>query len=275
VPELPEVETIVRELAPRLIGHRVSAARLAKTDVLRRVSKPRLLKALKGARIAAVERRAKHAVFRLASGDRVVIQPRMTGSLIVYDRPLSKDEARYAVLTCTLDDGSQFVYRDVRRLGTVWLLDERGWARYTARFGAEPLDDTFTPFVFAARLRGTKAAIKKAIMDQKRVVGVGNIYANEALFQAGIDPSKATHRLSLEELAALYTAIRDILQRAIDASGTTVRDYRTGTGGSGTFQLELQVYDRAGEPCRRCGRALATTHAIDGRQTTLCAWCQR
>jgi formamidopyrimidine-DNA glycosylase len=275
VPELPEVETIVRELAPRLTGRRVSAARLAKTDVLRHVSKPRLLKALKGAQFVAVERRAKHAVFRLASGERVVIQPRMTGSLIVYDRPLSKDEARYAVLTCNLDDGALLVYRDVRRLGTIWLLDERAWGRYTARMGPEPLDDTFTPFVFAARLRGTKVAIKKAIMDQKRIVGVGNIYANEALFHAGIDPSKATHRLSLEELAALYTAIRDILERAIDASGTTVRDYRTSTGESGTFQLELQVYDRAGEPCRRCGRALATTHAIDGRQTTLCAWCQR
>jgi formamidopyrimidine-DNA glycosylase len=275
VPELPEVETIVRELSPRLIGRRVSAARLSKTDVLRRVSKPRLLKALKGAQFVAVERRAKHAVFRLASGERVVIQPRMTGSLIVYDRPLSKDEARYAVLTLKLDDGALLVYRDVRRLGTIWLLDERAWERYTARMGPEPLDDTFTPFVFAARLRGTKAAIKKAIMDQKRIVGVGNIYANEALFRAGIDPSKATHRLSLEELAALYTAIRDILERAIDASGTTVRDYRTGTGESGTFQLELQVYNRAGEPCQRCGRALATTHAIDGRQTTLCAWCQR
>ena len=275
MPELPEVETIVRELSPRLIGRRVRAARLAKTDVLRRVSKPRLLKALKGAQFAAVERRAKHAVFRLASGARVVIQPRMTGSLIVYDRPLSKDEARYAVLTCTLDDGALLVYRDVRRLGTIWLLDERAWERYSARMGPEPLDDTFTPFVFAARLRGTKAAIKKAIMDQKRLVGVGNIYANEALFQAGIDPSKATHRLSLEELAALYTAIRDILERAIGASGTTVRDYRTGTGESGNFQLELEVYDRAGEPCRRCGHALATTHAIDGRQTTFCAWCQR
>jgi formamidopyrimidine-DNA glycosylase len=275
VPELPEVETIVRELAPRLTGRRVRAARLAKTDVLRRVSKPRLLKTLKGARFVAVERRAKHAVFRLASGERMVIQPRMTGSLIVYDRRLSKDEARYAVLTCTLDDGALFVYRDVRRLGTVWLLDERGWARYTARLGPEPLAETFTPFVFAERLRGSKAAIKKTIMDQKRVVGVGNIYANEALFQAGIDPSKATHRLSLEELAGLYTAIRDILERAIAASGTTVRDYRTGTGESGSFQLELQVYDRAGEPCRRCGHALATTHAIDGRQTTFCAWCQR
>ena len=275
MPELPEVETIVRELAPRLIGRRVVTAHLAKTDVLRRVSKPRLLQALKGARFAAVERRAKHAVFLLASGQRVVIQPRMTGSLIVYDRPLSPDESRYAVLTCRLDDGALFVYRDVRRLGTVWLLDERGWARYTARFGPEPLDETFTPFVFAARLRGTRAAIKKAIMDQKRVVGVGNIYANEALFQAGIDPSKATHRLSLEELAALYTAIQDVLRRAIAASGTTIRDYRTGTGESGAFQLELQVYDRAGEPCRRCGRPLVTTHAIDARQTTLCAWCQR
>ncbi len=275
MPELPEVETIVRELAPRLTGRRVSAARLTKTDVLRRVSKPRLLKALNGAQFVAVERRAKHAVFRLASGERVVIQPRMTGSLIVYDRPLSKDERRYAVLTCSLDDGALFVYRDVRRLGTVWLLDEGGWARYTARLGPEPLDDTFTPFVFAERLRGSKAAIKKAIMDQQRVVGVGNIYANEALFQAGIDPSKPTHRLSLEELAALYSAIRDILQRAIDASGTTVRDYRTGTGESGEFQLELQVYGRAGEPCPRCGHTFATTHAIDGRQTTLCAWCQR
>lgn len=275
MPELPEVETIVRELSPRLTGRRVSAARLAKTDVLRRVSKPRLLRALKGAQFVAVERRAKHAVLRLASGERVVIQPRMTGSLIVYDRSLSKDEARYAVLTCTLDDGALLVYRDVRRLGTIWLLDERAWERYTARMGPEPLDDTFTPFVFAARLRGTKAAIKKAIMDQKRLVGVGNIYANEALFQARIDPSKATHRLSLEELAALYIAIREILERAIEASGTTVRDYRTATGESGTFQLELQVYDRAGEACRRCGHTLATTHAIDGRQTTFCAWCQR
>jgi formamidopyrimidine-DNA glycosylase len=233
------------------------------------------LRTLKGNMIEEVIRRAKHAVFRLASGHRLIVQPRMTGSLVVYDRALSRDEAKYAVLTCTIDDGRLLVYRDVRRLGTVWLLDQKGWDSYTSRIGPEPLEETFTPFVFADRLKGTRAAIKKTIMDQKRVVGVGNIYANEALFQAGIDPSKATHLLSLEELAGLYTAIRDILERAIAASGTTVRDYRTGTGESGSFQLELQVYDRAGEPCRRCGHALATTHAIDGRQTTFCAWCQR
>src|SRR5581483_3850039 len=142
--ELPEVETIVRELAPRLEGRRIARARLAKTDVLRRVSKPRLLRTLAGNAIDEVSRRAKHAVFRLASGHRLVVQPRMTGALIVYDRPLGRDDAKYAVLTCTLDDGRVFVYRDVRRLGTVWLLDERGWAAYTARLGPEPLEPTFT-----------------------------------------------------------------------------------------------------------------------------------
>ena len=275
MPELPEVETIVRDLAPRLVGRRIRTVELKKTDVLRRVSKARLLAALRGNRFAAVERRAKHAVLRLANGQRLVIQPRMTGSLIVYDRPLTADEARYAVLICRLDDGALFVYRDVRRLGTVWLLHDRAWARYTAQYGPEPLAPDFTASAFAERLRGSRAAVKKAIMDQKRLVGVGNIYANEALFQARIDPSRPAHRVTAAELAALHGALVDILTRAINSSGTTFRDYRTGTGEPGNFQLELQVYDRAGEPCRRCGRRLVTTHAIDGRQTTFCAWCQR
>jgi len=275
VPELPEVETIVRELAPRLEGAKIARARLAKTDVLRRVSKPRLLRTLRGNAFEQVSRRAKHAVFRLASGHRLVVQPRMTGSLVVHERSLSRAEAKYAVLTCTLDDGRLFVYRDVRRLGTVWLLDEKGWAAYTGRIGPEPLDETFTPFVFAERLAGTRAAIKKAIMDQRRIAGVGNIYANEALFDAGIDPSKPTSKLSLEEFARLHEAVTGVLERAVDASGTTVRDYRTGTGEEGRFQFELKVYGRGGEACVRCGRRLVTTHAIDLRATTFCPRCQR
>lgn len=273
MPELPEVETIARELAPRLTGRRIRNAILQKTDVLRRVSKPRLLRALKGNTITGVERRAKHAVIRLRSGHRMVIQPRMTGSLIVYET-LSKEDARYAVLTCTLDDGRLFVYRDVRRLGTVWLLDDRGWQAYDARLGPEPLEPAFTAAAFADRMRGSTAAIKKAIMDQKRLVGVGNIYANEALFDAGIDPSRPASRLTPAELERLHGTITDVLRRAIASSGTTVRDYRTGTGESGSFQFELKVYDRAGEPCLRCGTRLATTHAIDGRQTTFCYSCQ-
>jgi len=275
VPELPEVETIARELAPLVEGHRITRARLTKSDVLRRVSKPRLLKTLTGNTIEKVGRRAKHAVLELGSEHRLVIQPRMTGSLLVYDHPLTADEARYAVLVCTLDDGRFFVYRDVRRLGTIWLLDERAWAKYTSQIGPEPLEDAFTADVFAERLARTRAAVKKTIMDQRRVAGVGNIYANEALFEAGIDPSKRTDRLSAAELARLHHAIRDVLSRAVASTGTTFRDYRTATGARGQFQFQLKVYGRGGEPCVRCGRRLATTHAIDLRATTLCASCQR
>jgi len=275
VPELPEVETIVREIAPRLEGCRIAQAELRKTDVLRHVTKPRLIKTLQGNTIEQVYRRAKHAVFRLASGHRMVIQPRMTGSLLVYERALTRDELKYAVLICTLDDGRTFVYRDVRRLGTIWLLDETGWATYTGRIGPEPLEDTFTPFVFADRLKGTRTAVKKAIMDQRRVAGVGNIYANEALFDARLNPAKRTHKLSLEEFARLHAAIVDVLQRALASSGTTLRDYRTGTGERGRFQFKLRVYGRGGEKCINCGRKLVMTHQIDLRQTVFCRRCQR
>ena len=275
MPELPEVETIVREIAPRLEGCRIAQVELRKTDVLREVSKPRLVKTLRGNTIEQVYRRAKHAVFRLSSGHRMIIQPRMTGSVIVYDRRLTRDELKYAVLICTLSDGRKFVYRDVRRLGTIWLLDEEGWIAYTGRIGPEPLEETFTPFVFAERLKGTRAAIKKAIMDQRRVAGVGNIYANEALFEAGIDPSKPSNKLSLDEFARLHAAVTGVLERAVKSSGTTVRDYRTGTGEQGRFQFELKVYGRGGAPCVTCGKKLVTTHTIDLRATTFCPSCQR
>ena len=275
MPELPEVETIVREIAPRLEGCRIARVELRKTDVLREVSKARLIKTLRGNTIEQVYRRAKHAVFRLSSGHRMIIQPRMTGSVIVYDRPLTRGELRYAVLICTFSDGRKFVYRDVRRLGTIWLLDEEGWIAYTGRLGPEPLEETFTPFVFADRLRGTRTAVKKAIMDQRRLAGVGNIYANEALFDARLAPSRPTHTLSLEEFARLHAAIVDVLQRALASSGTTIRDYRTGKGERGRFQFQLRVYGRGGEKCANCGRKLVATHEIDKRQTTYCKRCQR
>jgi formamidopyrimidine-DNA glycosylase len=275
VPELPEVETIVREVAPFLEGSRIAHAQLKKTDVLREVSKQRLIRTLQGNTIEQVYRRAKHVVFRLGSGHRMIIQPRMTGSVIVYERPLNRGELKYAVLICTLSDGRQFVYRDVRRLGTIWLLNEEGWINYTGRIGPEPLEDTFTPFVFADRLKGTRTAVKKAIMDQRRLAGVGNIYANEALFDARLNPAKSTHKLSLAEFGRLHAAIVDVLHRALASSGTTLRDYRTGTGAEGRFQFELRVYGRVGEKCHNCGKKLVMTHEIDKRQTTYCTRCQR
>jgi formamidopyrimidine-DNA glycosylase len=269
VPELPEVETIVRDLAPRLEGRTLRAPRLFKSDVLRRVSRRRLLATIARNRIEGVSRRAKHVVLLFKSGHRMVIQPRMTGSLVVYDRPLTPEERRYVVLQAGLAGGATFAYRDVRRLGTVWLLDDAAWRSYSARIGPEPL-----AVEFDARLRGTRQAIKKALMDQRRLAGVGNIYANEALFRAGVDPSRPAHRLAPEAVARLYRAVRAVLGEAIAAQGTTFRDYRTGTGRRGGFQFVLDVYGRGGKPCHRCGTTLQTTHAIDGRATTFCWRCQ-
>ncbi len=274
MPELPEVETIVRQLAPRLVGRRLSDPRLHWADVLHRTSRPRVLRALRGVRVAGMSRRAKHAVIELSSGLRLVIQPGMTGSLLVYDRPLTAAERRYAVLEASLGRGRTLVYRDVRRLGTLLLLDAPAWQAYSARIGPEPLAPDFGLAQFKAALAGTRQAIKKALMDQRRLAGVGNIYANEALFIARVDPSLPAHRVDRAAAGRLYRAVRGVLRRAIRAQGTTFRDYRTGTGRRGSYQVSLKVYGRGGEPCRRCRARLATTHAIDGRATTFCWRCQ-
>lgn len=273
MPELPEVETIVRDIRPLLLGRRLIRIVLSHDDVLRGVSRRRLLRALTGTTVREVFRRAKHAVLDLGER-RLVMQPGMTGSLVVHDRPLTADEERYAVLRAVLDDGRELVYRDVRRLGTLLLLDEKGWGRYTDAIGPEPLDEGFTPERLGLALRRSRQSVKKVIMDQRHLAGVGNIYANEALFAAGIDPSKPALRLSEDDHRRLHREIRRILLAAIASSGTTFRDYRTGTGEPGNFQLELHVYGREGEPCRRCGTRLTGTHAIDARISVFCHRCQ-
>src|SRR5918998_4134882 len=273
MPELPEVETIVRDIRPSLVGKRIGKVILGHDAVLRGVTRRSLVRRLKGSRIRSVTRRAKHAVLELDTG-RLVIQPGMTGSLMV-QRALEPDEAKYAVLRAELSKGQELVYRDVRRLGTLLLLNDKQWAAYDASIGPEPLDPNFTAEQFGRALRGSRQAIKKVIMDQRHLAGVGNIYANEALFAAGIDPSKPARLLTTDDHVHLLSEIRRILTAAIDSNGTTFRDYRTGTGEAGNFQLELQVYGREGERCRVCGTRLAGTHTIDGRTTVFCHRCQR
>ena len=273
MPELPEVETIVRDIRPAVLGRTVVRAALSHTDVLRGVTRPTLLRGLAGARVDDLFRRAKHAVFVMGAR-RLVVQPGMTGSLVVHDRPLNEEEARYAVLRATLDDGRTLVYRDVRRLGTLLWLDARGWARYDTSIGPEPLAGEFTAAAMQAKVGRTRQSIKKALMDQKLVAGVGNIYANEALFAAGIDPSRESVRLSSGEWERLHRELVRILSAAVSGRGSTVRDYRTGTGAEGKFQLSLLVYGREGEPCVRCGTLLAGTHALDARITVFCHRCQ-
>jgi formamidopyrimidine-DNA glycosylase len=274
MPELPEVETIVRDIRPALVGRTIRRVRLSHDDVLRGVSRRKLIRRLTGAQIHRVYRRAKHAVLEL-DPDRLVIQPGMTGSLVVHRRVLTPEEARYAVLRAELDGGGELVYRDVRRLGTLLLLNPKEWERYSAALGPEPLDEEFSAERLGSALRRSRQAIKKVIMDQRQVAGVGNIYANEALFAAGIDPSKAARSLGPDDHRRLHAEIRRILGAAIASSGTTFRDYRTGTGEAGNFQLELLVYGREGEPCRHCGTRLTGTHTIDGRISVFCHRCQR
>jgi len=273
MPELPEVETMVREVRAALVGRRIRSATLSHTDVLRGVSRRRLLDTLRGATVQDVTRRAKHAVVHLER-HRFVLQPGMTGNLLIYDRPLRAEEAKYAVLRAPLDSGAEFVFRDVRRIGTLLLLDAKGWAAYDRALGPEPLDPGLTAEAFRDRLHRSNQAIKKVLMDQRKIVGVGNIYANEALYAAGVDPSKPARRLSPAAWDQLFRHMRRILEAAIASDGTTFRDYRTATGAPGNFQLELMVYEREGQPCRRCGTRLAGTHEIDGRITVFCHRCQ-
>ena len=273
MPELPEVETIVRDLRPQLVGRTIRRAVLSHTDVLRGVSRPTLTRGLRDAPIQDLFRRAKHAVFDLGRR-RLVVQPGMTGALLLHDGPLDAEEERYAVLRATLDDGRTLVYRDVRRLGTLLWLNARGWEQYDAAIGPEPLREEFTADAMRAAAGATRQAIKKALMDQRLLAGVGNIYANEALFAAGIDPSRQAARLDRTEWAALHRELQRILAAAVSGRGSTVRDYTTGTGGKGGFQLSLLVYGREGEPCVRCGTPLVGTHALDARITVFCHRCQ-
>ncbi len=272
MPELPEVETIVRDLRPGLTGRTILDASLRFDDLLRGTTRAALLRGLRGQTIHRVFRRAKHAVLDLAKR-RLVIQPGMTGVLLLHpDSSATPDKSE--VLRARLDDGSILVYRDIRRLGTLLLLDDAGWERYDSAIGPEPLDSTFTPGILGEALARTRQPIKKALMDQRGVAGVGNIYANEALFCAGIDPSRPALSLTRAEVSRVHRETVRILLQAIAAHGTTLRDYRRGTGETGDFQLELQAYGREGEPCRRCWTLLAGTHAIDARITVFCWRCQ-
>ena len=210
----------------------------------------------------------------LSTGDRLVVQPRFTGALIVEDASTDPVVLAYSTLRLSLDDGRFLHYCDVRRLGTVALMNERRFNEYSSALGIEPLDQSFTASQLSGVLRGSSQPVKKVLMDQSRIAGIGNIYANEALWRAGIDPSRAAKSIAPEQAELLRDEIVDVLKESIEARGTSFRDYRDARGERGRFAEKLQVYGRGGEPCLRCGATLIMTHAIDGRATVLCARCQ-
>ncbi len=245
-----------------------------KADVLREADAEGFRAALSGQRIGRVWRRAKLIVID-AGPWRIVVQPRFTGGLLVDDGALSDADHLYVAVSFKLADGRLVHYRDVRRLGTVALMSLHRFAEYTSTLGPEPLDPTFTTVEFSGIVRESQQAIKLLLMDQRRLAGVGNIYANEALWRAGIDPSRAASSLTAVEAGTLWQELRAVLAASIAARGTSFRDYRDARGERGSFVGQLAVYGRAGEPCLRCGRRLVGTHAVDGRSTVFCHSCQR
>ena len=274
MPELPETETIARDLDGALRGQTIKKISISKPDVLREVSARTIARRLRGATILRSWRRAKLVVIDLDTGDRIVVQPRFTGALLIDDGNFSGSELDYSTLRLDLDDGRALHYADVRRLGTVALMDERRFEEYSSKLGVEPLDPAFTAAHLSGVLRATSQPVKKVLMEQRKIAGIGNIYANEALWRARIDPSRPAASVSLEETEQLRDSIVAVLSEAILARGTSFRDYRDASGRRGSFVEKLDVYGRGGLLCRRCGSKLITTHAIDGRATTMCVRCQ-
>jgi formamidopyrimidine-DNA glycosylase len=275
VPELPETETIARDLHREITGRRITDVVVLKPDVLRETTASELAERLRGTQVTRCWRRAKLVVLDVDSSDRLVVQPRFTGALLLSRGPLPGSEAPYSTLHLSLDDGRDLHYRDIRRLGTVALMSPERFDEYSRGLGAEPLDPAFTESHLSGILRGSRQAVKKVLMDQRLVVGIGNIYANEACWRAEVDPSRSARSLAADETAALHAGITSVLEESIAARGTSFRDYRDATGGRGDFERSLAAYGRGGEPCLRCGARLIETHVIDGRSTVLCARCQR
>ena len=274
MPELPETETIARDLNAAIAGRTITAAKVMRPDVLREVGKSGFVRRITGTTLLRSWRRAKLVVTDLSTGDRIVVQPRFTGALIIDDGSLEPAQLAYSTLRLSLDDGRSLHYCDVRRLGTVALMSEARFNEYSDALGVEPLDQTFTEAQLSGVLRASSQPVKKVLMDQRRIAGIGNIYANEALWRAGIDPSRASRTISIEETARLREEIIGVLGESIEARGTSFRDYRDARGERGRFAEQLQAYGRDGQPCMRCGARLIGTHAIDGRATVFCARCQ-
>lgn len=278
MPELPETETIARDLDESVRDAVIIAVDVQKADVLREVDATALADSLVAARIARVWRRAKLVVVDLTRADSVshiVVQPRFTGGLLIDHGQATTADLAYVAVTLHLSDGRRLHYRDVRRLGTVALMSPARFAKYSDALGIEPLDPMLGDAEFSVLVRASHRPIKIVLMDQRRLAGVGNIYANEALWRAGIDPSREASTLEVSESSALLSSLREVLTASIAARGTSFRDYRDARGERGAFVEQLAAYGRGGEPCLRCGRRLIATHAIDGRGSVFCATCQR
>jgi formamidopyrimidine-DNA glycosylase len=285
MPELPEVETVRRGLAPALVGRRIKRARIKRPD-LRFPFPTRFAARLSGRRIDALERRAKYLLAHLDDGNVWVTHLGMTGRWSILGARRQPGDFYYAEppdpahthVVIETEDGARLEFNDPRRFGYMDLISEAGLDahRFFKAMGPEPLGNRFHEPYLKRALAGKKASIKSALLDQRVVAGLGNIYVVEALHRAGIAPAKPAGRISAQRLDKLYHAIRAVLEEAIEAGGSTLADYAAVDGAQGGFQHRFRVYDREGEKCptKDCrGAVVRAVHS--GRSTFWCPRCQR
>ncbi len=279
MPELPEVETVCRGLAPVMVGRRIAQVTLRRPDL--RVALPRdLVRRMEGRRVAAIRRRAKYILIELDSPDVVILHLGMSGRISIAQGDVAP--ARHDHVVIALDDGTRIAFNDARRFGLMLIAERTALARHKlfAGLGPEPLSEAFDGAALAARLKGKKTPIKAALLDQRVVAGLGNIYVCEALFRAGVSPKRLARSIGGDKAAALAAAVKTVLAKAIAAGGSSLRDYVQPSGELGYFQHQWAVYDKEGAACPGCGCDIARSGGIkrivqSGRSTFYCPRRQR
>jgi len=267
MPELPEVETIKNELLPWVVGQSFTKVTIVDAKVVCGGSAREVRRGLIGQKIESLERRGKYLIFHLSNGRSLIIHLRMTGVLLLNPRGVD----RYARAGFHLSNGHRLVFSDRRRLGLIWLVDDADTV--VCKLGPEPLDESFTPGILGQRLSRHHISIKAALLDQCIVAGIGNMYADEALFAARIHPLRKADSLSPEEVQALHHCVRRVLQAAIGSKGASVDTYVRPEGELGTAHFDFKVAHRGSKSCPVCGGTIERV-LVQNRGTCFCPRCQ-
>jgi len=267
MPELPEVETIRNELSPWVVGQSFTEITILDAKLVYGGSVEEVRRGLIEKKIESLERRGKYLIFHLSNGRSLIMHLRMTGSLLLNPR----DVDRYARAVFHLSNGHRLVFNDRRRLGLIWLVDDT--RAVVGKLGPEPLDESFTPDILEQRLSRHHIPVKAALLDQCIIAGIGNMYADEALFAARIHPLRKTDDLSLEEVQTLHNCIRRVLGAAIGSKGASVDTYVRPEGELGTAHFDFKVAHKGGEPCPICGSTIERV-LVQNRGTYFCPRCQ-
>ena len=267
MPELPEVETIKNELSPWVVGQSFTKVTILDGKLVCGCSAREVRRGLIGQKVESLERRGKYLIFQLSNGRSLIIHLRMTGVLLLDPRGVD----RYARAVFHFSNGHHLVFSDRRRLGLIWLVDDADTV--VGKLGPEPLDESFTPGILGQRLSRHQIPVKAALLDQYIVAGIGNMYADEALFVARINPLRKADALLPQEVRILHNCICEVLQAAIGSKGASVDTYVRPEGELGTAHFDFKVAHKGGEPCPVCGSTIERV-PVQNRGTCFCPRCQ-